>query len=80
MNTLLKAPARWSEQVVGSWPRFMVSLVAQVGGVLFACWLEEWRHVGPLLLFGLMLPLSYLIALRGVIQELHCKAGEHDEG
>jgi len=78
MNTPLNA-IRWSERAVGSRLRFIVTVFAQVGGVLFACWLAEWHHVGPLVCFGLMLPLGYLIALRGAIRELHRKTERHEE-
>jgi len=62
---------RWSEAAVGTWPRFLFLLAAQIGGFLLACWMSEWRHVGLFALFALVWPLAYLVALRGMVVRVH---------
>ena len=79
MKTLFTAPVWWSEQIVGSLPRFWITVVAQTAGVLFFCWMSEWRYVGPMIYFGAVMPVYYLIALRGLIRELHRKTGPHEK-
>ena len=79
MKTLFTAPVWWSEQAVGSRARFCFSVFAQTAGVLFVCWVSEWRYVWPMMFFGLLMPLYYLIALRGVVRELHQKSETHEK-
>ena len=45
-------------------------VISQVAGFLFVSWLGEWRYFWPTMPFGLILPLYYLIALRGVVRVL----------
>ena len=73
MKTLFSAPVWWSEKAVGTWPRFLFMMFAQVGSFAFLCWLGDWRSLGIYLFFGLVMPIYYLIALRGVLRELHKK-------
>ena len=78
MKTLFTTPVWWSEEVVGTWPRFSIALLFQAAGVLLACSVSEWRRVGPIVLFGFVVPLYYLIALRGVVRELRRKPDGHE--
>ncbi|MDR3406037.1 MAG: hypothetical protein P4L99_26360 [Chthoniobacter sp.] len=78
MKSLFTAPVQWSEQAVGSRPRFFLTVAMQLAGVLFVCWLSEWQYLWPMMFIGLFMPLYYLIALRGVMRELQGK-GEKQE-
>ena len=78
MKTLFTAPVWWSERAVGSWLRFWFMAVGQTAGFGVVCWLSEWRYTGVFAIFGLVLPLYYLIALRGVVHELHKKPERHE--
>ena len=60
--------------MAGSRLRFWLMLTVQVGAFLFAAWQYEWRNAVPFAFFGLLLPLYYLVALRGLIDELHKQA------
>ena len=73
MKTLFSAPVWWSEKAVGTWPRFLFMTLAQAGGFVFVCWHDHWQSIGSYLMFGLVFPVYYLIALRGVLRELHKK-------
>jgi hypothetical protein len=78
MKNPYTTPVPWAEQIVGTPSRFWTTVGCQVGAVLLFCYLSEWHHVGPLLLFGLVTPLHYLFALRGVVRELHNKPEFHE--
>jgi hypothetical protein len=74
MNTLFKDPVGWSERAVGSWPRFILSATAFLVGFLYLGWKLEWRYAFPWAFFVFVMPLLCLIALRGVLRELHRKS------
>ena len=78
MNALFKDPVGWSERAVGSWPRFILSASAFLVGFLYLCWKLEWRYAFPLAFFVFLMPLFCLIALRGVLRELHRKPESHE--
>jgi hypothetical protein len=65
---------RWSEAAAGSRLRFWLTLTLQVAAFAFAAWLYEWRTALPFAFFGLIMPLYYLMALRGLLHELHKQA------
>jgi hypothetical protein len=78
MKTLFSDPVGWSERAAGTWLRFSLSAAAQLASFFFLCWLTEWRYVWPLLFFVFLMPFLYLVALRGVICELHRKSERHE--
>jgi hypothetical protein len=65
---------RWSEAAAGSWLRFWLTLILQVAAFSFAAWQYKWRTALPFAFFGLIMPLCYLMALRGLLDELHKQA------
>lgn len=79
--SLYTAPVSWSQSAVGTWPRFCFMLVAQSAGfIYFGSRSGGWSSVEPVMFFGLIMPVLYLIALRGLLRELHRRTAGHDQG
>lgn len=70
MNSVFNAPVQWSKKAVGPSSRFIALISLHIGGVLLLGWHSSWHLMGFLFLLGLMLPVCYLFALRGVVREL----------
>ncbi len=70
MKTLFTTPVLWAESIVGTWPRFWCMTFAHTASFVYLSWEIEGRYIGQFVFFGLIMPLYYLIALRGVVRTL----------
>jgi len=74
MKTLFTAPVSWSENTVGTtWWRLFCALLAQVSIFVAVGSIDHWHSAVAYVFPGLVAPMFYLIALRGVLRELHKK-------
>lgn len=76
MNYLIEEPVWWSEKVVGTLPRCLFIAAAQVVGAVFIFSELGYRPIQemiPVGFFTLLLPLTYIYALRKVLLELKKK-------
>ena len=74
MNSISKEQRwslRWSEAAAGSQLRFWSMLILQIAAFVFIAWQNEWRHIWAFAFLGLLMPFYYLMALRGLLDELH---------
>jgi len=82
MSTPFKSPVKWAEEAVGSRLRFLLMASGHVAVFVVTWWITGSKAWGPFFgiaaIFGVMFPLAYLAALRGVLQELQKKTAHED--